>query len=113
MEFQASETTTHRILGLSNGDANQRRGDIDFGLQLRSDGRVHVYEKGSYRGSFGTYAGGDRLRVSLESGVVKYRRNGALLYTSLAAPVSPLLVDTALYTNGATLTSVVTSGRWE
>jgi len=113
VEFQATEATTDRILGLSNGDSNRGRGDIDFGLQLRWDGRVHVYEKGSYRGSFGSYASGDLLRVSLESGVVTYRRNGALLYTSAAAPVSPLLVDTALYTNGATLTNVVTAGRWE
>jgi hypothetical protein len=113
VEFRASETTTDRILGLSRGDANRGRGDIDFGLQLRSDGVLQVYENGSYRGSFGTYATGDLLRVSLESGVVRYWRNGALLYTSSAAPASPLLVDTALYTSGATLTSVVISGRWE
>jgi hypothetical protein len=113
VEFQAIETTTDRILGLSHGDTNRDRGDIDFGLQLRWDGRVHIYEKGSYRGNVGAYASGDRLRVSLESGVVKYRRNGVLVYTSPATPVLPLVVDTALYTNGSTLASVVTSGRWE
>ena len=46
----------------------------------------------------------------MEGGVLKYRKNGALLYTSLVTPSSPLSVDTALYENGATLANVVLSG---
>ena len=49
------------------------------------------------------------LRVAVEGGVVKYRKNGTLVYTSTVAPTYPLLVDTALYTSGATLTNVVLS----
>ena len=49
---------------------------------------------------FGTYQAGDRFRVAVEGGVVKYRRNGVLFYTSAGAPAYPLLVDTALYSLG-------------
>jgi len=41
---------------------------------------------------------------------VKYRKNGTLLYTSTVPLTYPLLVDTALYENGSTLSGVVISG---
>ncbi len=43
-------------------------------------------------------------------GVVKYSRNGTVFYTSAKTPSYPLLVDTALYTHGATLKDAVISG---
>jgi RHS repeat-associated protein len=55
----------------------------------------------------GTVTGTDVLRVAVEGGVVKYRKNGTLLYTSSVAPTYSLLVDTALYSNGSTITNVV------
>lgn len=44
--------------------------------------------------------------MSVESGVVKYYKNGALLYTSAVTPTYPLRVDTSLYATGATVSSV-------
>ena len=111
VEFTASETTTHRMIGLSRGDTNQGYPDIDFALYLASGGTLYVYEAGVNRGSFGTYVSGDRLRVAVEGGVVRYRRNGQLLYESRTAPVFPLLVDTSLYNSAATLRGVVLSGK--
>src|SRR6266536_3697186 len=110
VEFTASETNTARMCGLSNGDSNQDWQDIDFGMYPVGDGGLHVYEGGIYRGVIGSYAAGDRLRVAVEGGVVKYRKNGVLLYTSTVAPTYPLLVDTAIYSNGGTLNNVVISG---
>jgi len=109
VEVIASETTAYRLFGLSNGNVDSSIGDIDFAIYQYSDGRILIYESGNYRGEFATYAPGDRLRVAVEGGVVKYRKNGALLYTSLVAPTYPLLVDTALYTQGATIASAVIS----
>jgi alpha-tubulin suppressor-like RCC1 family protein len=40
---------------------------------------------------------GDRLRVSVEGGVVKYLRNGDVVYTSAVAPSYPLLADTSFH----------------
>jgi hypothetical protein len=110
VEFIASERNTSRALGLSNGDTNDTLTDIDFGIYITASGSVNIYEKGAPRGTFTTYAAGDRLRVAVDSGVVKYSRNGVVFYTSAAAPVYPLLVDTALQTSGATLTNAVLAG---
>jgi len=111
MEFAVSETTTHRMIGLSNKDVDQNYTSIAFAVYLNPSGNLQVYEMGVNQGSFGSYATGDVVRVAVESGVVKYRRNGALLYTSTAATY-PLLVDTSLYTTGATLNNVVVSGTF-
>lgn len=109
VEFTASEANTYRMLGLSHGDSNQDYTDIDFAIYPAADGGLYVYEAGVYKGSFGAYASGDRLRVSVEGGQVRYRRNGALLYTSATPPQYPLLVDTSLYNTGATIGNAVIS----
>jgi hypothetical protein len=44
---------------------------------------------------------------------VKYLKNGTVFYTSVAAPTYPLLVDSSLYTVGATFTNTVISGAWQ
>ena len=109
VELTASETTTSRMLGLSKGNSNASYDDIDFGL-YETTGQIQVYENGSLKGTFGTYAPGDTLRVAVVGGVVKYSKNGTVFYTSTKTPTYPLLVDAALYTQGATLNSAVISG---
>jgi subtilisin family serine protease len=117
VELTASQPTTYRMIGLSNGNTNASDTDIDFALYLYGDGTIRIKEGGVSRfvsGSnptFGTYVTGDHLRVAVEGGVVKYRKNGTLLYTSALVPVSPLLVDTSLWSPGATLNGVVISGN--
>ena len=107
VEFTASETTTYRMLGLSNGNTNTDYTDIDFGIDEYGNGQIAVYEAGVLKGTFGTYVPGDVLRVAVVSGVVKYSKNGVVFYTSTKAPVYPLLVDSALYNTGATLNNVM------
>ena len=114
VEFTASTTSTYRMCGLSHGDSDQNYTDIDFAMfptDGASDSHLHIYESGIYRGDFGPYAVGDLLRVAVEGGVVKYRKNGTLLYTSAVMPSYPLLVDTALYSPGSTISNVVISGN--
>ena len=110
VEFVAEVATGNRMLGLSNGDTDQGYPDIDFAVYL-SGNSVSVYESGISRGAFGTYAVGDRFRVALEGGVVKYRRNGELLYTSTVPPRLPLLVDTSLHRLNSAFRGVVISGK--
>jgi RHS repeat-associated protein len=107
VEVTASETNKHRRFGLSNGNTNQSWDDIDFCIYLEGSGTVYINEGATPRGSFGSYAAGDVFRVAVEGGVVKYRKNGALLYASNVSPTYPLLVDTALYSSGATLTNAM------
>ncbi|HEX8684836.1 MAG TPA: PA14 domain-containing protein, partial [Pyrinomonadaceae bacterium] len=108
-EFTVLETNTPRMFGLSRGDSNQIYTDIDYAIYPYSDGTLHVYEAGEYKAYLGGYAAGDRLRVSVEGGQVRYRRNGALLYTSGTPPQYPLLVDTSLHDPGATIHNAVIS----
>jgi hypothetical protein len=110
--FTASETSTYRMLGLSNGNDNATYADIDYALYLAA-GQVQIFEKGVGRGAFGAYAPGDAFQVSVEGNVVTYSRNGTVFYSSNTSPTYPLLVDAALYSQGATLTDVVISGAWE
>src|SRR5215470_15513225 len=81
-EFTVPDTSKSTIIGLSYGDSTQDWPDIDFGIHPQAGGALFVYEAGSGRGSFGSYAGGDRLRVEVYHGVVRYLRNGAVFYTS-------------------------------
>jgi alpha-tubulin suppressor-like RCC1 family protein len=106
MEFTATETNTSRIAGLSNSDSGTSSADVDFGIHLAADGTLEVLEGGVSSGSLGSYDSGDRLRVELRAGVVRYYKDASLLFTSSASPVYPLRVDTALETPAATLTDV-------
>jgi RHS repeat-associated protein len=109
-ELTVPNTTTHRFVGLSNGNSNSDYTDVDFAIHPVIGGTIFIYEGGISRGTFGSYTAGDVLRVAVEGGVVKYRKNGALLYTSTIAPTYPLLVDSALHGTGNTLSNVVISG---
>jgi Calx-beta domain len=111
IEWTASETTTYRAIGLSRGNTNSSGGDIDFAIELtpEGNGRFYVLEKGASRGNFGTYVPGDVFRVSVSGGRVNYSRNGVVFYTSGQGPKFPLLVDTWLYTAGATINGAVIS----
>jgi alpha-tubulin suppressor-like RCC1 family protein len=109
VEYTATDIGAWRMLGLSNGDTDRNYTDIDFALAA-GNGAVYVYQKGTQIGQYGGFALGDRLRVAVEGGVVKYRRNGVLLYTSSQAIQYPLLVDSALYTSGTAMTDIVLTG---
>jgi hypothetical protein len=111
VEVVASETTSNRMFGLSNGDANQSYIDVDFGAILANDTTLLVYEGGIARGgAWGNYKSGDVVRVAVVSGVVRYSKNGVVFYTSTVKPTYPLLVDTSLLDQNSTIQSVVISG---
>jgi len=110
LEVSASLSPNVAMVGLANGNANSGYSDIDYALYMAS-GTLYIYEGGLNRGSFGTLAASDKLRVSVESGVVKYRKNGNLVYTSALAPTYPLLVDASLNSSGAAIKGAVVSGN--
>jgi alpha-tubulin suppressor-like RCC1 family protein len=108
VEFTAIETTSRRVLGLKGIGSSQTYADIDFAIDLTDTGIVQVQELGTLRGQFGSYVNGDRLRIEIQDGIVRYRKNGTILYTSAVIPSYPLHVEASLYTNGATLVGVAT-----
>ena len=52
------------------GNTNASWDDIDFGFYLNSNGTVQIYEAGTARGNYGTYAAGDKVQMAVEGGVV-------------------------------------------
>lgn len=108
VEFTTAETNTYKIAGLSSDDADLTPGDIDFGVYLQGNGRISIYEGGVNKGYHGgSYAAGDVFRVSSNSGVVTYYKNGGSIYVSSTTPASTLLLDSSLYSPGATVNGVV------
>jgi hypothetical protein len=72
-------------------------------------GYAEVHEYGQYRWDTQVMTG-DVLRIAVQSGVVKYSKNGSVFYTSGATAVYPLRADTALTSLGATLSNVQIAG---
>jgi hypothetical protein len=107
VEFTASETTTFRALGLTAGTPGTALGDIKFALRMQGT-TAEVRESGVYQGET-AFTTGDVLRVAVVGGAVKYSKNGAVFYTSAAAPVYPLIVDASFYDLNATVTNAVIS----
>jgi len=135
VEFAASEANLTHVIGLSGiplgclfpcPDGDPSLADISFAISLNLDGRVYVLESGTLvpgpdvNGSFGTYAAGDRFRVTLKdhsdgtADVVYSRLVGPCnpgsvcpdvpFYTHLSSPARyPLRVDTSFREQGATL----------
>ena len=110
VEFSVGSLQTGMV-GLSHTDGNQDYTSMEFALLPNSDGNLYVFESGVNRGVVSTYTTADRFRVAVEGGVVKYRKNGTLVYTSTVTPTYPLLVDAGLYHNGGSFSSVVISGN--
>jgi RHS repeat-associated protein len=112
VEFTANANSANTLCGLSHGDTNQSYEDIDFALYPWTDGNLYVWESGSSRGSVGPYTAGDVFRVAVEGGVVKYRKNGTLLYTSALTPNYPLLIDSTIYPQGGSIANAVIGGNF-
>jgi hypothetical protein len=113
VQITASETTTFRIFGLGNEDTNNSFEDVEWGLLLATDGMLAVVEAGGPQVVVGTYATGDVLEVGVEGGAIVYKKNGAPLQFERPVPPPPLIyplrVDSALYSQGATLKAARTS----
>jgi hypothetical protein len=90
------------MFGLGDADTGSDFSDIDFAIHLQAGGALMVYESGTYRGSFGSYAAGDVLRIGVfypagsDNPVVRYFKNGFVFYTSTIIPPFPLRADSSL-----------------
>jgi hypothetical protein len=105
LEFAVSETNLVRYVGLNSNSGGTGATEIAYAFKFTS-GYVEVRERGQYRWDQ-PIATGDILRISVQSGVVKYSKNGTVFYTSTVAPTYPLTVDTSLSSLGATVVNAV------
>ena len=106
VEFTTNETNTTKFAGLSKGDPNQDYKQINFALGLNAFGQIYISENTVLKyGPAGSYIPGDIFKVAVESGVVKYYKNGTIFYTSSQVPLYPLIFDTSLHHTGTTVTN--------
>jgi hypothetical protein len=113
MQFTATapvDGSDYRFIGFSHQDTQNYYGLIEFAVMLRPDGYAYPFESGNYAGggsAFVSYAAGDIFQVAVAGGVVKYKKNGTVFYTSTLTPAYPLRVGTSLWETGGTLTNVI------
>jgi hypothetical protein len=117
VEFTAVETDKMRAIGLDSGnEGGNTFQNIDFAIVLRqasapgANAVAEVWEHGAYVSDV-PYAAGDRFRIAVENGVVKYYKttNGQpqqIPARDTAVATYPLHVDAALYDENATLAEV-------
>ena len=107
VEFNPS--TGHRLFaGLSTDTSSSTDySNINYAFNFWGDGTFDIREGWSNWRAQGTYATGDVFRIAIESGVVKYYKNGGVIHTSGIAPTYPLVMDTSLVSVGSTVNNAV------
>ena len=108
VEFTATETNKERWCGLAVGDMATNPLGIAYCWKLTVAGVAAVRESGVYKTET-TYKTGDRLRVAVTGGIIKYYKNSALIYTSTVKPTYPLAVSASFINVGGTITNAVVS----
>ncbi|MCZ8128736.1 MAG: Ig-like domain-containing protein [Microcystis sp. LE19-114.1B] len=108
-QFTASETNSFRMVGLSSVNTNSNFNTIQYAWYLRGDGICEIFESGTSRGTYGSYASNDVFKITIEDNDVKYYQNGVLRYISTIAPSLPLLVDVSINSVNGTVTNAVVS----
>lgn len=93
VQVSADSTSYGRMIGLTHSYTGPSYTGITYALELQSNGTLDIYESGLWRAAPGTYSVGDVLKVAVQQAVVRYYRNGTLLYTSAVAPAYPLTPD--------------------
>lgn len=110
VEWTVHPSNGSLMCGLGSGTNDFNYTTIDFAIYTYAvTGKAMIYESGAFRVQT-DYVVGDTLRVAIVAGVVKYYRNGSLIYTSAVSPTYPLYADSALNTQGATISDAVFSG---
>jgi hypothetical protein len=97
----------HRLLaGLGVDLSSNTALTTEFAFSFWPSGMWEIRETGVYRKD-GTFAPGDRFRIVIEGGAVKYQRNGVTVYTSGTAPAFPLVLDTVIFSVGGSVAGAV------
>lgn len=94
------------VAGLGSDLSAATAWTMDYAFSFWPGGTWEIREKGLYRAE-GQLAAGDRFRISVQGGKVRYQRNGVTVHESGATAVFPLVLDTAIFTVGGGITDAV------
>jgi hypothetical protein len=90
---------------LGSGGIGGQPDGISFAFRLQA-GTAEVREWGTYKAET-SFATGDVLKVTADSGGVKYWKNGVAFYTSTSHSGQPLRIQAVLSDLNATLRTIV------
>jgi hypothetical protein len=94
LEIEGTTNSKVYFIGWGPGNPGTSPDDLEFSIRL--NGRsADVYEAGVAKAGQ-LYNSGDIFRISVNSGVVTYSRNGTPFYTSQRAPIFPMNVRAVL-----------------
>ena len=110
-QAQADRTDTYVQFGLGR-TTSPNQNTIDFAVLLTDAGQVKVAEMDNIILGLGTYQPGDVFKVSVESGVVKYYKNGTLFYTSTISPTYPLYYNAVIADMGGRILNALNDEMW-
>ena len=106
LEFTASEANKFRFGALTTMTTTNNYLALDFAIDFTIGAQAEVRENGSWMTSVG-FVANNVFRISVESGVVKYYKNGTVFYTSTKTPSFPLYANALLCDTSSTITNAV------
>ncbi len=100
VEHTVASLTANYLFGLSDADSSVAISDIKYAIALTGSGTAAVYLDGILQVTPAAWvvAAGDRLRVAVEDGVIRFYHNDLIKLTLFATPPYPLRIDTSLAT---------------
>ncbi len=106
LEFQAGETNTYKMMGLSATDANVSYTNINYALYPAGDGNLYVYENNTPINPSRSYATTDVFRIERQGSTIFYKQNGGVIYTSTISSTSVLFADCTLADIGSSFKNI-------
>jgi len=105
--------TSHSVLGLGNSDSGYGRDDAEFNINttVGASNNYKVREGGVNKFLASNFNEGDEIEIAIEDGVIKYKLNSTVRYTSLLTPVLPLFADVTFQPVGRFLDNCEISGE--
>lgn len=112
VSFTIPDVSKLHWVGLTNDPTRLDDEVLDFAIRVQS-GNAEIRENGAYQGDT-QVSNGDRFRIAVENGTVKYYRNDVHFHTSSKPVEYPLYLGALLADEGAAVadaTAVPSGGR--
>ncbi|HJQ69212.1 MAG TPA: fibronectin type III domain-containing protein, partial [Blastocatellia bacterium] len=110
VEFTATDTDKERTCGLNNSNAiHKSASDINFAIKMSKKKKAWIIEDGVIRAKL-KYKKNSSFRIAVEGNKIKYYKDGAVVHTSLSAPVYPLMINASLTNTNSSVSNVMIAG---
>lgn len=106
VQFKPAQTNKRYMIGLSRTDSapNNSYNTIDYAIYVYSNGRLYIYEEGSFKSIPTTYyQAGDILKIERLGDRIFYKKNNVTFYTSQTLSTGTLLGDSSFYDGGSSI----------